>query len=230
MTSSAPLHTLGELLDRLEAAGKGSPGHSAAGGGAGECADTDTDEGKDNADKDKDKGRDAVTLGALIDEIGTRSFGPLLLLAGLVTVMPVVGDIPGVPTVMALLVLLVAGQLLVGRDHFWLPRWVLARRMRRDRLLRALGWLRRPARWVDRLLRPRLAWLVRGPGQYAIAVACVVIALAMPPMEFVPFSANAAGAVLLAFGLALIARDGVFALVAYAVTALTLAWVVQGLL
>ena len=52
----------------------------------------------------------------------------------------------------------------------------------------------------------------------------------MPPMEFVPFSANAAGAVLLAFGLALIARDGVFALVAYVITALTLAWVVQGLL
>ena len=223
MTNSAPLHTLGELLDRLQAAGNGTAGHSVAGTGAGECADKDTDEGKD-------KDKDAVTLGALIDEIGTRSFGPLLLLAGLVTVMPIVGDIPGVPTVMALLVLLVAGQLLLGREHFWLPRWVLDRRVRRDRLVRALGWLRRPARWVDRLLRPRLAWLVRGPGQYAIAVACVVIALAMPPMEFVPFSANAAGAVLLAFGLALIARDGVFALVAYVITALTLAWVVQGLL
>ena len=141
MTNSAPLHTLGELLDRLEAAGNGTSGHSAAGDGAGECADKDTDEGKDND-------KDAVTLGALIDEIGTRSFGPLLLLAGLVTVMPIVGDIPGVPTVMALLVLLVAGQLLLGREHFWLPRWVLDRRVRRDRLVRALGWLRRPARWV----------------------------------------------------------------------------------
>lgn len=150
MANSAPLHTLGELLDRLEAAGNGTSGHSAAGDGARECADKD---------------KDAVTLGALIDEIGTRSFGPLLLLAGLVTVMPIVGDIPGVPTVMALLVLLVAGQLLLGREHFWLPRWVLDRRVRRDRLVRALGWLRRPARWVDRLLRPRLAWLVRGPGQ-----------------------------------------------------------------
>jgi hypothetical protein len=37
-------------------------------------------------------------------------------------------------------------------------------------------------------------------------------------MELVPFSANVAGAALTAFGLALIANDGVFALVGYAIT------------
>lgn len=212
MAPSAPLHTLEELLDRLQSVG--ADGERATG----------------NAKDDDTRDSDTVSLDAIVQEVGTRSFGPLLLLAGLVTVMPVVGDIPGVPTVMALLVLLVAGQLLFGRDRFWLPRWVLERSVKRERLRRALGWMRTPARWVDRLLRPRLAFLVRGGGQYAVAVACVLIALAMPPMELVPFSANAAGAVLVTFGLALIARDGVFALVAYAVTALTLGWVAARLL
>ncbi len=40
-------------------------------------------------------------------------------------------------------------------------------------------------------------------------------------MELVPFSANGAGAVLTGFGLALIARDGLVALVALALAMLT---------
>ncbi len=42
--------------------------------------------------------------------VGSRSFGPLLLVAGLVTLSPA-GDVPGVPTIMAAFVFLVAGQL-----------------------------------------------------------------------------------------------------------------------
>jgi hypothetical protein len=50
--------------------------------------------------------------------------------------------------------------------------------------------------------------LTRDAGTYVIAIACLAIAAAMPPMEVVPFSANGAGAALTAFGLALIAHDG----------------------
>src|SRR5690606_8878052 len=46
--------------------------------------------------------------------VGRRSFGPLLLFVGVVTVAPGVGDIPGVPTVMGFFVLLVSVQLLFG--------------------------------------------------------------------------------------------------------------------
>lgn len=54
-----------------------------------------------------------------------------------------------------------------------------------------------------------------------IASIALLIGLAQPFMELVPFSANGAGAALTAFGLALIARDGVVALVAMAFTMLT---------
>ena len=43
----------------------------------------------------------------------------------------------------------------------------------------------------------------------------------MPFMEVVPFSANLAGAALAAFGLALVARDGLLALIAFLITAAT---------
>lgn len=49
-------------------------------------------------------------------------------------------------------------------------------------------------------------------------------------MEFVPFSATGAGAALTAFGLALIAHDGLLALIAFLFTALTFGVVIYALL
>ncbi|NKE71660.1 exopolysaccharide biosynthesis protein [Candidatus Manganitrophus noduliformans] len=164
---------------------------------------------------------DRVSLDAILDVVGRSSFGPLLLVAGLVTLAPIIGDIPGVPTIVAVFVLLTAGQLLFRREHIWLPRWLLKRSVARNKLCKALGWLRRPARFVDRLLRPRLTIFTQGAGIYAVAIGCIVIAAAMPVMELVPFSANGAGAALTAFGLSLIARDGLLALLAFLFTAAT---------
>lgn len=179
-----------------------------------------------NAARDSNR----VSLRSITEELGSRSFGPLLLLAGLVILTPIVGDIPGVPTLMAIIVLLVAGQLLIGRRYLWLPRWLLDRSVARAKVDKALLWMRRPAQFIDRILRPRLAVFVTGPGVYVIALMCVIIAAATPPMEFVPFTANGAGIALTAFGLALIAKDGLLALVAFAFTAATLGAVLYGLL
>src|SRR5919106_4048261 len=71
--------------------------------------------------------RGQVSLGAILESVGSRSFGPLLLVAGLIILAPFIGGIPGVPTTMATLVLLSAGQLLFRREQFWLPRWLLKR-------------------------------------------------------------------------------------------------------
>ncbi|MDI5935357.1 exopolysaccharide biosynthesis protein [Halomonas kalidii] len=171
----------------------------------------------------------SVSLDTLLDSVGRRSFAPFLLLAGLITLAPVLGDIPGVPTLMALLVVLSATQLLVGRDHVWLPRWLLQRRVARERFVQATRWMERPASWVDRLIKPRLTWLTRPPAHLPVALTCLLIALAMPPMEVVPFSATGAGLALTLFGLALLANDGLLALLGYLLTAGTLGVVVTTL-
>ena len=164
---------------------------------------------------------DEVSFDDLMDMVGRRSFGSLLLLAGLITLAPVVGDVPGVPTIIGVFVFLVAGQLLFGMDHFWLPRWLLERSVQSDHLNTAVRWMRKPARVVDKMLKARYTAFVNGTAKYVIAAVCVGVALSMPVMEFVPFSANAAGAVLTAFGLSLITRDGLVALAAFAITGLS---------
>lgn len=166
-----------------------------------------------------------VSLEEVMGAIGRRSFGPLILLAGLVTLAPIIGDMPGIPTIMAIFVLLTAGQLLFRRKHFWLPSWLLRRSVSRDRIGKLLKWLRPAGRFFDWFLRERLTFLTRDAGLYLIAVACIAVAVAMPVMEVVPFSANLGGAALTIFGLALIARDGALALAAFIFTLLCF-WVI----
>ncbi len=163
----------------------------------------------------------SISVSDVVDAIGLRGFGPLLLAAGLVTLAPLIGDIPGVPTLMAAIVLLTGGQLLAGRRRFWLPAWILRQQVARARFIKALQFARKPARWVDRWLRVRWPWLTGTQGSRITALTALVIALAMPPMEFIPFSANGAGLALTLLGLGLVARDGRLVLAAILLTLTT---------
>lgn len=96
-----------------------------------------------------------VSLDELMDRVGRHSFGSLLLLAGLLTLAPVVGDIPGVATVLGGFAFLIAAQMLGGMEHFWLPRWLLERGVKRAHLESVIRWMRPAARFMDRVLKAR---------------------------------------------------------------------------
>ncbi|SFR63478.1 Uncharacterized conserved protein [Marinobacter daqiaonensis] len=170
--------------------------------------------------------RDQVKVEDVLDAAGTRSFGPVVVLAGLVVLAPLIGDIPGVPTVMSLLIMLTIGQRLFRRERIWLPRWLSQRRMSRARFEKGLGWMYRPARFIDRFTGPRLTVLMTNGGNILLTSACLLVAMMLPVMELVPFSANGGGLALLAYGLAIIARDGLLGLIALAITAATIGFVV----
>ena len=171
-----------------------------------------------------------VSVDDVVHAVGRRSFGPLLLLAGWITLAPIIGDIPGMPTLMAVLVLLTSSQLLVGRETFWLPKWLLKRSLSRQKFDKALHYMKKPAKWVDGLLGVRLAWMTGYIGIRVTAFACLLVALAMPPMEFIPFSANGAGLALTLFGLGLVARDGLMLALGFLLTGVTFTVVVMSLI
>lgn len=171
-----------------------------------------------------------VSFGEILDKVGRKSFAPLLLLAGLVTLAPIIGDIPGMPTLMAIFVVLTAVQLMMKKEHFWLPDWLLKRSVSYDKLAKALDWMKRPAKYFDKVSHSRFDIFTKRSGMYVIAISCIIIALAMPVMEFIPFSANGAGAALTAFGLSLISHDGYLALFALLVTAATFGVIIYNLI
>lgn len=177
------------------------------------------------------EGHDEVSMDQVMDAVGRRSFGPLLLLVGIIAVAPGIGDIPGVATVLGIFVLTVSVQLLFGRKDFWLPQWILRRKAKSEKLKKISGskWLRKPATWIDKAVTKRLEILTGPRATYAIAVACTVMGLLLPLTELIPFGTNLLSLGLVAYGISLIANDGLMALAGLGITAATLVMVVAAL-
>lgn len=184
------------------------------------CGDIDDDEYLEHlVDRLEDAGdrKHKITVGEILEVVGPCSFGPLLIVVGLLITSPLSG-IPLFPTVAGAVVLMTTLQLLFGRRNVWLPKPVLNLSVPKSRFRAAMSWLHTPARAIDRYTEPRMPLWVHGRSVYIIALVCMVLASLMPLMEFVPFSATLAGVMLTTFGVALVARDGLLCVLGYGMT------------
>lgn len=146
---------------------------------------------------------------------GHRSYGPLLLLPGLVAVSPLSG-IPTVPSILGTIVAVVSSQLLFGRRQVWLPERLRKASLGKEKIGQGLRFARPVARAVDRVVHRRLPGLT-GPMSLRIAAAiCLVFGATMPLLEILPFMASSAGAIIALYGLALTVHDGVLIIAAHA--------------
>lgn len=146
-----------------------------------------------------------------IEELGQASFGTLLLVPSMIIASPASG-IPLLSSVGGLIIALIAIQMVFGRDHVWLPGWLMERSIDRQKYDRAMDFLRRPVRWLDRIAKPRLIWLLRYPTLLLLQMLCVICGLAMPFMEMLPFTSSIAAVAVLFVALSIISQDGLFAL------------------
>ncbi len=162
---------------------------------------------------------ESVTLGEVLARIGQRSFSATLMVIGLLMVSPL-SAIPFLPSLVAIVILLIAGQAIIGRHHLWLPDFLTRRRISADKLRRALDTLIRPAAWIDRHRSGRWVVLTQWPISSLAYIVIIAIALTWPPLSFVPFSTtlSAVGMSFLAAGQTL--KDGIFVLLGYAYLAL----------
>ncbi len=142
----------------------------------------------------------------------------MLLIASLLGFTPL-GVIPGIPTTLAVFVILISGQIAMGRQTIWLPARTLKLCMDGPDLAKAADTLKPFARVVDKIIRPRLTVLTERPFSSAIGVACIILALTVPPLELVPLVDIPLWGAMVAFSLALFAHDGVLAFIAIALTA-----------
>lgn len=160
---------------------------------------------------------DEVSVADVLESIGSRSIGALLLVPSIVVLTPLSG-IPGVPTTAGLIILLVCVQYLVGRRTVWLPQRIRRARISRKRLAAAFGYIRPLARVLDHVFRPRLRVLINHWTFSLSAVICALLAATMPPLELLPFTATITAFIIAMFAMALIYEDGLLALLALAGT------------
>ncbi len=150
-----------------------------------------------------------VTIEALVHAMGTSSIAAVLLLPALLVVSPLSG-VPGVSAAGGVTIALVAGQIAFGRDRVWLPGWLLRRGISAQKLRTALAGMRSPARRVDGLVHER-GPLPRAVLQRVLGALCMVIGLAMPVLEFLPFTSSIAAGMVSLMALAMLAGDGLLA-------------------
>ena len=148
-----------------------------------------------------------VPIGDVVEAMGARSFGPFIMIPAVLEITPV-GGIPGVPTVLALFIALIAVQLLIGRDHVWMPQFVQRRAVGSKKLHKAVGKLKGMANFLDRHSKGRLEGLTKGTAIKLVAAVIIALCCTVPPLEFLPFASTIPMLAIAVLGLALTVRDG----------------------
>ncbi|MEL6299568.1 MAG: exopolysaccharide biosynthesis protein [Pseudomonadota bacterium] len=158
---------------------------------------------------------------------GSRAFGPILLVIGLLAASPI-GAIPGMSIVFGLLVTVIAAQLVIGRTHPWIPERIAQQEFSQDVTDRSLNFLRKAIDKTGFLFSERLSVLTEPPADRLIAVACIALATTFYPLALVPFAVFVPSMTIAVFGMAIAARDGVWAVIGVALTCVTFALLAWG--
>ena len=162
---------------------------------------------------------ETVTLRNLITAIGEQGLLVLCAIATLPFLIPV--SIPGVSTVFGAAIVLLAVAITMNRLP-WLPQRILDRPLETAKLLPAL---RKGVAIVSRLdawVLPRMPVLTSGPfARFNGLVLIFAGLLLMAPFGLIPFSNTAPAVAILFLTMGMLQRDGLFILLGYLATILT---------
>ncbi len=156
------------------------------------------------------RGEEHVRVGHVLDTFGSQAFGPLILIPALLLTLPT-GVLPGVPLALGAFVAVICVEIVLGLDRPTIPRLFSHLKISRRSLISAREKSAGPVGFVDRLIRPRLTFLVDHPFLEVLAVICIGLCILLLPLEIVPFATALPGSVLILLGLAITARDGLIA-------------------
>lgn len=167
------------------------------------------------------KPEERVTFGEMLDVLGERGFGLLLIMLATPNLLPFPG-VPGVSFVTGMAILYIAIQLILAKDEPVLPAWISGKSFTRGQLSRFIVKTNSFLRWLERPIRPRWTPVVTGFGERLIGVVALIhaVTLALPiPMGNLPQAVA-----LIMFALALIELDGLMAVLGYLASIAAMAW------
>lgn len=164
-----------------------------------------------------------VTVGEVVHRFGRRAFGALLFFFSAPNWLPLP---PGSSTFLALPLVLLTPQVAVGVRGPWLPRFIDARELKRAELARSIRKIVPALRRVETVSRPRLTWMFGPVGDRMIGLTAFLLSLVL--LLPIPLGNMAPAAAIAAFGLAMVQRDGVLALIGYLITVVSAGLLVIG--
>lgn len=167
---------------------------------------------------------DKVTLGKILDVVAHRSFGPLLLVIGLIAVGPTAA-IPFLSYIAASIVIVLSAQMLIGKKYPWIPQGLAQFEFSRATLEKSVKIMRPYADRIDDFVGARLTLFTTEPARRLIAGVCTLLALCIFPLDMLPFTSGIPALAIAVFGLGLTMRDGLVIAIGFALSA-SAAWLV----
>ncbi|MEM7741267.1 MAG: exopolysaccharide biosynthesis protein [Pseudomonadota bacterium] len=134
-----------------------------------------------------DQSQDTITLSGLISALEERAFGLGILILALPCCIPF---LYGIPQIVALPMLALAGQLAAGRHEPWLPQTLASREVPVAGLKDVVGRTRRYLGFVEKLAAPRLRFLSSGVGARVVGAVMLIptasILVPLPSTNTIP--------------------------------------------
>lgn len=152
------------------------------------------------------------TLGALLEASGSQSMGPVLFIPALIAFSPV-GAIPGVSIAMGTIIILFAGQMMFGRHHLWLPKFISNRKLPGEKVQSGSDKMQSTAKRLDRWLGNRWTWATRDTGATIVGVIAVFLGVSMFPLALIPFAVFVPSGALLILSAGLMTNDGLLVVI-----------------
>jgi hypothetical protein len=160
--------------------------------------------------------KDRVSLGEIIDTLGARGFGPLLVTLSAFLILPV-GMIPGTPGLVAIVLVLIGLQMLIGQKRLWAPVGLRNRTISAEVLRLSIARARPIARRLRPVLMPRYYGLLDN-GLILTTAAAIFIATGVVIflIGFIPGLPFVLSIHVLLIGLGMTARDGIITALGFA--------------
>lgn len=149
-------------------------------------------------------GRDP-SLGDLVDQVGDRGFGLLLMILALPAALPL--PAPGYATPFGVVIAVLAIQLMRGRQTPWIPDRFRKRRIPYRMLSFATKGGSLPLRAVELLVRPRLGGLARSKA-FLSMVSVIILLMACSMILPVPLTNTAPAFTIFVLSAGILEEDG----------------------
>jgi hypothetical protein len=164
-----------------------------------------------------------ISIGEITDRFGRRSFGALLFIFAIPNVLPLP---PGATAVTGAPLVLLAPQVAIGIRTPWLPARIRRKEIKGHEMDRLFGRVLPRLEWIERMSRARWHFMFGPVGDRIIGVVCTLLAIVI--ILPIPLGNLAPGVTVAVLALALFNRDGVLALIGFAMTLVCVGLLVIG--
>lgn len=149
-----------------------------------------------------------LTLGGLVDTLGVRGVGLLLLILSLPSALPI--PAPGYSTPFGIAIALLALQLVCKRQQLWLPNSLRRKVIKAEtaQKLRASGL--RVFGFTEKWIRPRWRWVLTPMSRMVLAIVILCMGLLM--IVPIPLTNTAPALVVFIIAISLSEEDGMWSL------------------